>query len=78
MAGIPSVIIQRSYELLQKMEKQSPSLENRKRPIQPQLLVDQNKNQVLDELAGLDINSLSPLEALNLLFRWQNKVNNKN
>jgi DNA mismatch repair protein MutS len=26
---------------------------------------------LLDELAGLDVNSLSPIEALNKLFEWQ-------
>jgi DNA mismatch repair protein MutS len=30
-------------------------------------------NPLLDELKGLDINSLSPIEALNKLFEWQKK-----
>ena len=28
---------------------------------------------LLDELKGLDVNALSPIEALNRLFEWQKK-----
>jgi DNA mismatch repair protein MutS len=30
-------------------------------------------NPMLDELKGLDVNSLSPIEALNKLYEWQKK-----
>ena len=30
-------------------------------------------NPLLDELRGLDVNSLSPIEALNKLFEWRMK-----
>ncbi len=30
-------------------------------------------NPLLDEIKGLDVNSLSPIEALNKLFEWQKK-----
>jgi DNA mismatch repair protein MutS len=32
------------------------------------------KNPVLDELEKLDVNALSPLEALNKLFEWKKKA----
>jgi len=30
-------------------------------------------NPLLEELRGIDVNSLSPIEALNKLFEWQKK-----
>jgi DNA mismatch repair protein MutS len=30
-------------------------------------------NPLLDELRGLDVNTLSPIEALNRLFEWRKK-----
>jgi DNA mismatch repair protein MutS len=30
-------------------------------------------NPILEELKALDVNSLSPIEALNRLFEWQKK-----
>ena len=30
-------------------------------------------NPVLDELKAVDVNALSPIEALNKLFEWQRK-----
>lgn len=30
-------------------------------------------NSLLDELKGLDVNSLSPIKALNKLYEWQKK-----
>ncbi|MDZ7869388.1 MAG: hypothetical protein U5L02_09375, partial [Rheinheimera sp.] len=31
-------------------------------------------NPLLDELKSLDVNSLSPIEALNRLFEWQEEI----
>lgn len=35
-------------------------------------------NSLLDELKGLDVNSLSPIEALNKLYEWQKNYVGKN
>jgi DNA mismatch repair protein MutS len=35
-------------------------------------------NPLLDELNGLDVNSLAPIEALNKLFEWQRRFIRKN
>jgi DNA mismatch repair protein MutS len=32
---------------------------------------------LLEELKGLDVNALSPIEALNKLFEWQKKYTGK-
>jgi DNA mismatch repair protein MutS len=34
-------------------------------------------NPLLDDLKGLDINALSPIEALNKLYEWKKKFLNK-
>ena len=38
-----------------------------------QALLFPESSPLLDELKGLDVNSLSPIEALNRLFEWQKK-----
>ena len=38
-----------------------------------QMILFPSTNPLLKELDGLDINELSPLEALNLLFSWKKK-----
>jgi DNA mismatch repair protein MutS len=39
-----------------------------------QLSLFAGKNPVLEELEKLDVNALSPLEALNKLFEWKKKA----
>ena len=34
-------------------------------------------NDIIDELSGLDISNMTPLEALNTLNRLQNKIRNR-
>jgi DNA mismatch repair protein MutS len=38
-----------------------------------QAMLFPESSPLLDELKGLDVNSLSPIEALNKLFEWQRK-----
>lgn len=73
LAGLPRPVIQRANEILQELEKSS----GRALRIQPtlarQMALFPETNPLLDELRALDINTLSPIEALNKLFEWQKK-----
>jgi DNA mismatch repair protein MutS len=80
LAGLPKSVVHRAYEVLEELEgdrvKESPRLPKSRRPPQPapQLSLFGQKSPVLEELAKLDINSLTPLEALTKLYELQEKA----
>jgi DNA mismatch repair protein MutS len=72
MAGVPKSITVRAYELLEQLERSNSDDQVR--------IVDQSKQMtffkphlVLDELESLDLNTVSPIDALNILFEWKKK-----
>jgi DNA mismatch repair protein MutS len=72
LAGIPYPVVSRANELLRQFETEGDGaiqLDYRGRSNQPSLF--ENENPLLDELENLDINSISPIEALNLIYSWQ-------
>ena len=73
LAGLPSPVIQRANEIMAELEKTS----GRAIKIDPhaaqQAMLFPESSPLLDELKDLDVNSLSPIEALNKLFEWQKK-----
>lgn len=71
LAGLPRSVIQRAGEILRQLEATSGKAV--RPPIQPphQLALFPETNPLLEELKRLDINSLSPIEALNKLYEWK-------
>ncbi len=73
LAGLPAPVIQRANEIMAELEKTS----GRAIKIDPhaaqQAALFPETSPLLDEIKGLDVNSLSPIEALNKLFEWQKK-----
>jgi len=73
LAGLPSPVIQRANEIMVELEKSS----GRGVKISPhaaqQAALFPETSPLLDELKEVDVNSLSPIEALNKLFEWQKK-----
>jgi DNA mismatch repair protein MutS len=43
-----------------------------------QMVLFPDTNPLVDELKSIDINTLSPIEALNKLYEWQKKYTEKN
>jgi len=75
LAGLPKPVIRRAEELLEELEQgQHEHLSAPPADAPIQLSLFGVKNPVLDELEKLDVNALSPLEALNKLFEWKKKV----
>jgi DNA mismatch repair protein MutS len=78
LAGLPRPVIRRAEELLEELEQgqrdhaERTTAEAEDAPLQLSLFGA--KNPVLDELEKLDVNALSPLEALNKLFEWKKKA----
>ncbi len=77
LAGLPAPVIQRAKTLLAELEESRSALEPT--PLLPgsprQLgLFHEEGHPVLKEIADLDPALVTPLEALNLLARWRDKI----
>lgn len=79
LAGLPLEIIGRAHEILDQLEKVEAAEFGTKEPAtqtpQVQLsLFSLESDQVIDELKRIDLVSLTPLQALNRLYEWQQKL----
>ncbi|MGE5544436.1 MAG: DNA mismatch repair protein MutS [Bacillota bacterium] len=70
LAGLPPVVTRRAEEILDTLEVKSPQSV----PFQLSLFGDE-EDLVIDEINSVDINRLTPLEALNLIHEWKQKLN---
>lgn len=73
LAGLPRPVIQRSAEILKQLEISSGKAITIQPDLPQQLTLFPENNPILDALEDLDINSISPIEALNKLFEWKKK-----
>jgi DNA mismatch repair protein MutS len=71
IAGMPSTVTLRAEEIMQKLEQSSGKAVKHDPTMPQQMALFPNTNPLLNELKNLDINELSPLEALNLIFGWK-------
>jgi DNA mismatch repair protein MutS len=73
LAGLPRPVVQRAGEMLLQLQASSGKTV-RLNPIQSrQLALFPETNPLVDELKNLDVNTLSPIEALNKLYEWQKR-----
>ncbi len=73
LAGLPRAVIHRAQEILEELEEgdlRSPM----RAPKAKQLPLLSLEHPLLEELKSLDVDSLSPIEALNRLYEWQKRV----
>jgi len=73
LAGLPSPVIQRASEIMAELEKTSGRAVKIDPQAAQQAMLFPETSPLLEELKDVDINSLSPIEALNKLFEWQKK-----
>ncbi len=80
LAGMPKPVIHRADEVLEELESNGgnnsakPAKKQHKEETIPQLSLFGQKPEVVEELEKLDINSLTPIEALNKLYELQKKA----
>jgi DNA mismatch repair protein MutS len=80
LAGMPKPVIHRADEVLEELESNGgassskPAKKQHREEAVPQLSLFGQKPEVVEELEKLDINSLTPLEALNKLYELQKKA----
>jgi DNA mismatch repair protein MutS len=73
LAGIPRPVISRASEILQQLEASSGSTIKVDLPSSQQLTLFPETNPLLDELKAIDLNTLPPIEALNILYEWRRR-----
>ena len=71
LAGLPNVVIQRARELLKELEaKDGPAPRRIQQEPQDQLsMLDLRSQQVCDALSAISVETLTPIEAMNELYR---------
>jgi DNA mismatch repair protein MutS len=80
LAGIPKSVVQRSREILAQLEMRGnlkEKISNSQKERQLSLFSyreDPVMNEIKNEMQCLDINSLTPLEALNKIQEWKEKI----
>ncbi len=73
IAGMPPTITQRAEEILKKLEQSSGKTVATDPAEAHQIALFPRTNPLLKELGALDVNELSPLEALNLIYSWKSR-----
>jgi len=73
LAGLPGPVVQRANAILQELEKSSGRAVQLSPHAAQQAALFPETSPLLDDLGTVDVNSLSPIEALNKLFEWKRK-----
>ncbi|MCK4740650.1 MAG: DNA mismatch repair protein MutS, partial [Anaerolineales bacterium] len=73
LAGMPRPVINRAQEILAQFEATSDQSSDDPQVASKQLHLFSEADPLLEEIRALDLNSLSPLEALNRLYEWQQR-----
>ncbi|HEY2979812.1 MAG TPA: DNA mismatch repair protein MutS [Anaerolineales bacterium] len=73
LAGLPKPVVERATEIMAELEKSSGQAIRINPHAAQQAALFPETSPLLDELRDLDVNGLSPLEALNKLFEWQKR-----
>jgi DNA mismatch repair protein MutS len=78
LAGLPKTVIHRAEEILKELERDSQRAPIRPRRIAEirQLTLFPETSPIVEKLKKLDLESMTPLEALNKLYELQQKVKN--
>jgi DNA mismatch repair protein MutS len=75
LAGVPKTVIQRAKQRLTELEaKKSPSVIDTEQQPFEQLSLNESNHPVLESLADIDVNELTPKQALDLLFEFKSQM----
>jgi DNA mismatch repair protein MutS len=79
LAGLPPAVIERARRILkqhEKQERQSVQVETQPEPMQLTIFTPLSQ-RIVDRIEAVDVNSLTPLQALNLLEELQQELKEK-
>ena len=74
LAGVPDKIIRRAKQVLAALEAEGKvSVREKKATEEPvQLMIDSSQSEIIQKLKNLDVNTLTPIECMNMLFELAN------
>ncbi len=75
LAGLPREVVNRANEILKELERHAPTAAVEPSHLNPtqQIALFPETSPVVEELQKLDVNSLTPLEAINKLYEWKRR-----
>jgi DNA mismatch repair protein MutS len=76
LAGVPGEVVKRAREILSEIEKGNPSQPSREKTRDRaestidmfSSLINSKENEAAEKIRGADINTMTPIEAMNLLY----------
>jgi DNA mismatch repair protein MutS len=80
LANLPQEVIERAYEVAEEMEiveKEDPGTEKKtksKKQAAVQLVLFDDKGMIIQELQSLNLVQMTPLEAMNTISSWQQRL----
>lgn len=74
LAGVPKPVLKRAKELLRELEQADILNPDQQVRTQTTLFTSANTESILEELRQIDINSLTPIEAMNILCELREKA----
>ncbi len=81
LAGVPDKVIKRAKEVLAVLESGAPAevmpkkIQPAETPAESQFsLTDMSVDKIKDELSRLDVNSMTPIEAMNKICEWKDSL----
>ena len=77
LAGIPNPILGRANDLLMEFEQENGTHKKTIQESGEQLRLFDQETPLMDALNALDIESMSPIEALNTLYNWKKTLKDK-
>ena len=82
LAGVPEPVIARAKELVEDLVQADISLKPKAAPVEMEMeqisLFDTVKDDdIITEIRELDLSNMTPLDALNTMYRLQNKIKNR-
>jgi DNA mismatch repair protein MutS len=76
IAGLPRPVILRANEIMAELEKTSGRTVKNDNFEPRQIALFPETNPLVEEIRNLDMNGMSPIEALNKLYEWHHKYSN--
>jgi DNA mismatch repair protein MutS len=73
LAGLPRPVVLRAGEILRQLEASSGKAVRIDTQVPRQMALFPETNPLLEELKTIDMNTISPIEALNKLYEWQRR-----
>ena len=78
LAGLPRAVVSRAWQILEMLEAKSKDVKGNRKPTEQvsQLNLFSAGSGVIDQLLDMDVTQMTPLEAINALYRLQEMARN--